>query len=149
MSLKKILKQLALDGRYYAEMINNLAEIYYLDEAKPVVLAELDQQNLLHLNFRSDLSPTIAAQISHDLAKITPNIVVGACFAVTADKGLVYGDEALGAHYLNIFLALQSASKEPEAASNAIFIVKEPIRTFDGLSQSRTSKIHKKLWEDR
>lgn len=148
MSLKKILKQLALDGRYYAEMVDNLAEIYYLDDPKPVVLAEFDKQNLLHLNFRSDLTPSVIAQISHDLTKIAPSVVIGSCFAITSDKGVVYGDEALGVHYFNIFMALQSSSKE-ESNSGAIFVVKEPIKTFDSLSQSRTSKIHKKLWEDR
>ena len=148
MSLKKILKQLAVDGRYYAEMVENLAEIYYLDDARPVVLAEYEK-TVLHLNFRSDLMPSTVAQISHDIAKIAPNIVIGSCFAITADKGVIYGNEAMGAHYLSVYLALQSSAQESEQSESAIFVVKEPLETFSGRRQPRGDKIYKKLWEDR
>ena len=147
MSLKKILKQLASDGRYYAETVDNLAEIYYLDDARPVVLAEYEK-TVLHLNFRSDLMPSTVAQVSHDIAKIAPNVVIGSCFAITADKGVVYGNEAMGAHYLNVYMALQSSAKESSESENAIFVVKEPLETFSGRRQPRSDKIYKKLWED-
>jgi hypothetical protein len=148
LSLKKILKQLAIDGRYYAEMVDNLAEIYYLDDARPVVLAEYEK-TVLHLNFRSDLTPSIVAQVSHDITKIVSNVIVGPCFAITADKGVVYGNEAMGAHYLNVYLALQSSTKDSEELESAIFVVKEPLETFSGKRQPRSDKIYKKLWEDR
>lgn len=148
MSLKKILKQLALDGRYYAEMVDNLAEIYYLDDAKPVVLAEYEK-TVLHLNFRSDLMPSTVAQISHDLSKVAANMVIGSCFALTEDRGVVYGNEAMGAHYLNVYFALQSASKDSEETDSAILVVKEPLETFTGKRLHRSDKIYRKLWEDK
>lgn len=149
MSLKKFLNKLAQDGRYYAEMLDNLAEVYYLNDGKPSALIEFDN-NLFHINFRSDLLPNIVAQISHDMSKITSNIVIEQPFAITQDRGIVYGDEAMGAHYLNVFFALQSsASKGNEDMSDAIFVVKDPIATFNGKRQPRSDKIYRKLWGDQ
>ena len=148
MSLKKFLNKLAQDGRYYAEMLDNLAEVYYLNDGKPSALIEFNN-NLFHINFRSDLLPNIVAQISHDMSKITSNIVIEKPFAITQDKGIVYGDEAMGAHYLNVFFALQSSSIKEDESSGAIFVVKDPIPAFNGKRQPRSDKLYRKLWGEQ
>jgi hypothetical protein len=148
MTLKKILNKLTEDGRYYAEMVDNLAEIYYLSESRPCALIEYTK-GLMHVNFRSDLMPNVVAQISSDLNKITQNIVVEKVFAITEDKGIVYGDEAMGAYYLNIFFALQSSSLKDDETNNAIFVVKDPIPTFNGKRQPRSDKLYRKLWGEQ
>lgn len=148
MTLKKFLNNLTEDGRYYAEMAESIAEIYYLTDAKPCVLVEL-REGLLYLNFRSDLQPNVVAQISHDIFKITEDIVIDKTFALSKDKGIIYGDEAMGIHYLNIFFALQSSiTKDSEEAKDAIYIVKDPIPTFNGKRAQRSDKLYRKLWGD-
>jgi hypothetical protein len=149
LTLKKFLNILAEDGRYYAEMVEDLAEIYYLSDNRPSVLVEFNK-NVFHVNFRSDLTPNVAAQISHDMSKVNSSIVIEAPFAISEDKGVVYGDEAMGTHYLNIFFALQSSSaKNSEETKDAIFVVKDPIRAFSGKRQPRSDKLYRKLWGEK
>ena len=149
MTLKKFLNSLTQDGRYYAEMVENLAEVYYLTDSKPCMLVELNK-DVFHLNFRSDLLPNVVAQISHDVSMVTSNVVIEKSFAITQDKGIIYGDEAVGLHYLNIFFALQSSTaKDSEDARDAIFVVKDPIPTFDGKRMPRSDKLYRKLWGEK
>jgi hypothetical protein len=146
LSIKKFLKSLTDDGRYYAEMVDNLAEIYYLNDSRPCALVELEKQ-VYHINFRSDLAPNIVAQVLTDLYNTGVSIVIGPVFAITKDKGIAYGEEAMGMHYINVFLALQpTSSKDTEETKDVIFIVKDPIPAFQGKIQKRTDKIHKKIW---
>lgn len=150
MTLKKILKQLTDDGRYYAELVDNLAELYYLTDSKPSALIELDKQTY-HVNFRSDLMPNVVAQIAHDLSKTGASIVIGPVFAITQDKGVIYGNEAMGMHYINVFLALQSSqAKEDDDIKDAIFIVKEPIPVcmIKKSTSKKTNKKYKKMWDE-
>ena len=149
MTLKKFLNSLTQDGRYYAEMVENLAELYYLSDNKPSALIEFNK-NLFHINLRADLQPNIAAQISHDISKITSNIVIEKSFAISEDRGVVYGDEAMGTHYLNIFFALQSSfNKDPQEVEGALFVVKEPLKTFDDKKLTRSDKLYRKLWGEK
>ena len=150
MTLKKFLKALTDDGRYYAELVDNLAEVYYLTDSKPSVLIEVEKDTY-HINFRSDLVPNVVAQISNDIIKTGINIVVGPVFAVSQDKGVVYGNEAMGMYYINIFLALQSSqTKEDDDLKDAIFVVKDPLQVcmIKRPSGKKTNKKYKKMWEE-
>ena len=145
MTLKKFLKLLTDDGRYYAELVSNLAEIYYLNDNRPSVLVEVEK-GVYHLNFRSDLVPNIVAQISSDIAKTGVNHTVGPVFAISKDRGVVYGDEAMGMYYISVFMALQPSQTKEDSTKDAIFVVQEPIETFSGKRSTRSDKIYRKLW---
>lgn len=150
MTLKKFLKVLTDDGRYYAELVDNLAEIYYLTDSKPSVLIEVDKETY-HLNFRSDLMPNVVAQISHDISKTGVSLVVGPAFAISQDKGVVYGNEAMGMHYINVFLALQSSqTKDDDDLKDALFVVKDPLPVcmLKKPSSKKTNKKYKKMWDE-
>jgi hypothetical protein len=147
--IKKFLKLLTDDGRYYAELVDNLAEIYYLTDAKPSVLIEVDK-GTYHLNFRADLMPNVVAQIAADIAATGAPIAIGPVFAVT-QKGVIYGNEAMGMHYIDVFLALQTPkSKEDDELNNAIFIVKEPldICMFEQPKAKKVTSKYKKMWDE-
>lgn len=149
MTLKKFLKLLTDDGRYYAELVDNLAEIYYLNDSKPSVLIEFDKQ-VFHINFRSDLIPNVVAQICSDIFKTSVNAVVGPVFAFSQDKGIVYGEEALGIYYLGIYMALNSMdTKDSDLSRDAIFVVKDPLSVCLA-SKPVTKKInkYKKMWDE-
>jgi hypothetical protein len=150
LTLKKFLKVLTDDGRYYAELVDNLAEIYYLTDSKPSVLIEVDKETY-HLNFRSDLMPNVVAQISHDISKTGVSLVVGPAFAISQDKGVVYGNEAMGMHYINVFLALQSSqTKDDDDLKDALFVVKDPLPVcmLKKPSSKKTNKKYKKMWDE-
>jgi hypothetical protein len=145
LTLKKFLKTLSDDGRYYAELVSNLAEIYYLNDNRPCVLVEVEK-GVYHLNFRSDLVPNVVAQISSDIARIGVNHTIGPVFAISQDRGVVYGDEAMGMHYVSVFMALQPSQSKDDSMKEAIFVVQEPIETFSGKRATRSDKIYRKLW---
>lgn len=149
MLLKKFLKLLTDDGRYYAELVDNLAEIYYLNDSKPSVLIEYDKQ-VYHLNFRSDLLPNVVAQISNDICKTGINLVVGPVFAVSEERGIIYGEEAMGSYYLGIYMALNSIqTKDSDISKDALFVVKDPL-TVCMVSKPNKKKInkYKKMWDE-
>lgn len=149
MTLKKFLKALTDDGRYYAELVDNLAEIYYLNDSKPSVLVELEKQ-VFHLNFRSDLLPNVTAQISSDIFKTGINAVIGPVFAISEDKGIMYGEEAMGAYYLGIYMALNAIqTKDTEISKDVLFVVKDPLAVCL-VSKPDNKKInkYKKMWDE-
>ena len=150
MTLKKFLKLLADDGRYYAELVGNLAEVYYLTDANPTILIEVDK-DIYHVNFRADLRPNIVAQISSDVTKTGINMVIGPVFGVTSDRGVIYGEEAMGMHYISVFLALQSPKyKEDDELNNAILIIKDPLDVcmFEQPKSKKVKSKYKKMWEE-
>ncbi len=147
MTLKKFLKTLCNDGRYYAELVSNLAEVYYLNDTNPSVLVEVEK-GVYHLNFRSDLPPNLVAQICGDIVLTGINHVVGPVFAISKERGVVYGDEAMGMHYVNVYLALKPSQVKDDSTKDAIFVVQEPIETFSGKRVSRSDKIYRRMWEE-
>jgi hypothetical protein len=146
--LKKILKQLTKDARYYAEIVDTVAEIYFLGDTKPTVLVELIN-NMVHLNFRSDLSPESVAQISLDISKSCDpeNIAVCPSFLSIPDKGVVYGEDATAAFYLSIYITFRrhelnnSMDKE-----KAIFVVENPIYGYGIKQEDINNAKYRKMW---
>lgn len=139
--LKNFLNELTKDGRYYAEMIDNVAEIYIDSEPKPIVMLEFDGV-VHHLNFRCDLLSGLAAQITYDMTMIDEDIVIGMDFFATSDSGLVYGEQALALYFATILQAFESAQDEhDDALDGALYIVEYPIETVYGKRNERKDKM--------
>lgn len=144
--LKQFLTDLTEDGRYFAEMVDDCAEIYINGEQKPVVLLEFDKQ-VYHLNFRVDLTSHVTAQIMYDMTTIDEDLVIGKDFFSSSETGIVYGDEALGLYFASIIQALEAAQiKEEAALDDSIFVVKQPIMAF-GSKIKQQNKLEK-MWDE-
>ena len=146
LNLKKILKDLTKDGRYYAEIADTIAEIYLVGEPAPVALLEVIK-NVCHINFRRDLSPQIVSQLTYDLTVLNSNIVADADFMISDTEGYLYGNDAAGLYFTSIYRILEHAKLKEEANLNgAFFVVQEPIFAYTK-NDKRINK-NKKLWGD-
>ena len=144
--LKQFLTDLTEDGRYFAEMVDDCAEIYINGEARPVVLLEFDD-NVYHLNFRCDLTSHLVAQITYDMTIIDEDLVIGKDFFSSSEAGIVYGEEALGLYFASIIQAIESAQMKEEMALNeSIYVVKQPIMAF-GSKIEQKNKLEK-MWDE-
>jgi len=128
--LKDFLKTLTKDGRYYAEMVGNVAEIYIDVNAGPIALIEFDDE-VYHVSLRCDMTSQAAAQIIYDMTIIDEDIVVGADFYSTPEDGLVYGEQALALYFASILQAYETAQiKQEEQLNDSVYMVKEPIYAY-------------------
>lgn len=146
--LKKILKQLTKDVRYYAEIVDTMAEIYFLNDSRPTVLVELTN-NMIYVNFRSDLSPDAVAEISIDIHKScdTHSIVIGPSFLPIPDKGIVYGEDAVAAFYLSVYATFRKHEFSGDSdRDKAILVVKDPIYAYGIRQQDINNNKYRKMW---
>jgi hypothetical protein len=144
--LKQFLKELSKDGIYYAEMVENCAEIYIIGDTTPAVLLEL-QDDFYHVNFRCDVPVRQIAQIMYDMTNIDPDIIVEAEFMISQDHGVIYGQNAMALFYMTVYSAMEHAQAKQEAGlDGVIYVVEQPIEAFCLKSKSKT-KIQK-MWEN-
>ncbi len=145
--LKKFLKDLTADSRYYAEIIDDMAEIYAVDDGIPSVLLEL-KDNMYHVNIRCDIPPRLSAQIMYDMTMLDEDIIIGPDFFVSQEKGVLYGQEATALFYATIYTTMENAQLEQEIGpEDAIYIVQEPIYGYGGGKNKNDHKSKmQRLW---
>ena len=143
--LKDFLEELTKDGRYYAETIDNMAEIYVDGETKPVVMLEFDG-SVYHLNFRCDVISRVVAQITYDMTVIDEDIIIGPDFYSTPDAGLIYGEQALAMFFASVVHAFNAAQEQQEAElTDAIYVVEQPIYGY-GHKNDKDNRV-RRLWK--
>ena len=142
--LKQFLTDLTDSGEYYAEMLDNCAEIYIVTEQKPVLMLEFDEK-VYHLNFRCDLTSNTVAQMTYDMACIDEDLVIGKDFFSSPDTGIVYGKEALDLYFTSIVQAIDTARLQQETTlDDSVYVVTQPIMTY-GKKNDTNNKLQR-LW---
>lgn len=143
--LKQFLTDLTDNGEYYAEMLDNCAEIYVSTDQKPILMIEFDEK-VYHLNFRCDTSPNVVAKIMYDMTCIDEDLVVGKDFFTSPETGIVYGIEAVKLYFAHMIHVIDSTRlQEEELLDDSVYIVKEPIIAF-GSKIGQKDKL-KEMWD--
>lgn len=144
MNLKRLLKCLSKDGRYYAEIADTIAEVYVVGETAPIALLE-SINDICHINFRRDLAPHISSQLTYDITILNKDIAIGVDFMISGEKGYLYGDDASGLFFASIYNIIEFAKlKEQANLSGAFYVVQEPIHAF-GKNNNRINR-NKRQW---
>jgi len=144
--LKELLEELTKDDKYYAEMVDNIAEIYIQDEPKPVLMIEEDS-SIFYLNFRCDLLSNTVAQMTYDITMIDEDIEIGQDFFSTPETGIVSGEDALTLYLTSIIQTFEMAQIEREnTLMDNVYVVQSPIYAYgNGNKDERKNKMQK-LW---
>ena len=148
--LKDFLLKLTTDtDRYYAEMVDNIAEIYIDNSSGPAALLEVDGK-CYHVNFRCDMTSQLVAQMMNDMSKVDRNIVAGPDFYVSPDDGISYGEQALGLYFSSIIQAFEiaQAKQENEELDESTYVVKQPIYAYGNKKNGKSSSDDRmqRLW---
>lgn len=142
--LKDFLTKLTKDGHYYAEMVDNVAEIYVDQNSGPAVLLEFDGE-VYHLNFRCDMTSQMVAQITYDMTMLDEDIVVGQDFYSDPDSGVVYGEQAMALYFSSILQAFEAAQiKQGAELDESVYVVQQPIYAY-GNKKYKNDKLQR-LW---
>lgn len=142
--LKDFLKALTKNNAYYAEMVDNMAEVYIDKEAGPIALIEFDG-SMYHINFRCDMTSQVVAHVTYDMTMIDEDIVIGQDFYSTPEDGVVYGEQALALYFSSILQAFETAQIKQEAElDDSIYLVKEPIYAYGNKKQYKNKL--QRLW---
>lgn len=143
--LLKFLEELSKTGTYYAETVENCAEIYIEGDETPAVLLEL-KGSYYHVNFRCDIPSRQVAQLMYDMTVIDEDIIVEAEFIISQEEGIIYGQNALALFYMTVQKAMDDAQLKHEMGpDNVLFVVEQPIHAYGNRNERNQNKLHQ-LW---
>lgn len=141
--LKFFLDSVCKDGHYKYEKVENLAEIYKIDEMFPLALIEWRQDIGLTIRFRIGLSSRDIAYLSRDMTVVCSNLIFDEDFLIDPQYGYLYGEEASKAFIKKI---QDRAQYDDTAQEDVIYVSSEPIIAYGSDFPSKT-KIEK-FWGD-
>ena len=141
--LKQFLTDLTKDATYYAEIVDNIAEIYVVGDSSPAILLEL-HDNLYHINIRCDIPSRTVAKLIYDMTIIDEDIVIGQDFFIT-DTGILYGQNAMAAFFSTVYKTMEHIQLRNEMElDDSIYVVQQPIHGY-GNKNGRKNKVQR-LW---
>jgi hypothetical protein len=142
--LKSFLDTLTKSGIYYAEIVDNIAEIYIMGDPIPAILLEIEDDTY-KINIRSDITPRLVAQLTYDMTTIDEDITIGPDFFVNPDHSIVYGKDATEAFLSVVYNTMEDIKlKEDVGIENVTYIVTEPIQVC-GNNNIKQNKLQR-MW---
>jgi len=145
--LKQFLKELCDSGIYYAEIVENCAEIFIIEDSTPAVLLEL-KDDFYHVNFRCDIPVRQVAQLMYDMTTIDEDIILGPEFIISQEQGVVYGQSALALFYITVHKTMEDVQMKHEAELDGVtYVVEQPLEVFGLRSNPKEKSKIQKMWD--
>lgn len=132
------------DNQYRYDKVENLAEIYRINEKMPLALVEMKDAIAITIRFRIGVSSKDIASLSRDMAVVLPDIIFEEDFIIHPDYGYLFGQEATKVFIENIQKNIENA-QIANATAGAIFFSDKPIVAYGSKIRSKTNI--EKFWD--
>lgn len=144
-TLKHFLDNVCKDSNYNYEKVDNIAEIYQINDATPIAQIEWHYSlGSYGVRFRIGISSLDIARLTNIMSVVNDNLLFDEDFIIDPDYGYLYGEEATQAFINRIQNNIQE-SQVANAMNQATYISDEPIFAYGSRYTGRT-KIEK-IWD--